>query len=441
MLTNKIKKYDKYKDSGIPWIGEIPSQWEVKKIKYIGKTLAGGTPSTTVLEYWENGNIPWLLSGVVQNNIIYEANISKFITDLGLISSATKLIKPYSVLVALTGATCGNVAYLTFGSSANQSVVGIHQDKNTISKFLFYSMLDNREQIILHKSGGAQGGVNESNIKNLFMSCPTFQEQQGIADFLDKKTAQIDMIIERRKKQIELLKEKRVAIINRAVTKGLDNSVKMKDSGIEWIGEIPEHWEVKSPYRVCKVIRGNCSFKKDELKSQGEYIALQYGKVYKVEVVDDNYEFYVNKEFYKYNQIIKKGDTILVSTSETMEDLGHSCYYNREEIGLLGGEQLCLKPNNQVKDKFLYYASRYFKYELNQYAGGLKVYRFKADDLKKIGFILPPFDKQIEIIEFLDNKIPLIDKSIEKLKKSLGLFEEYKKSLISNVVTGKIKVF
>ena len=163
MKTVKYKKYSKYKDSCVEWFTEIPEGWDVVKTKYIAKTIAGGTPSTSVAEYWDGGDIPWLPSGKVQNCNIEEADI--FITKLGLRESATKRINRNSVLVALTGATCANAGYLTFCATANQSVVALHEYKNKAdSRFLFYSLLSQREQILVFKSGGAQGGVSDKTI-------------------------------------------------------------------------------------------------------------------------------------------------------------------------------------------------------------------------------------------------------------------------------------
>ncbi|MDB0601625.1 restriction endonuclease subunit S [Tenacibaculum maritimum] len=150
-----------------------------------------------------------------------------------------------------------------------------------------------------------------------------------------------------------------------------------KDSGIEWLGEIPEHWNNYRVDWVTSIVRGNTGLKKDELLNNGNYVALQYGKTYKVDEVNNSFSFYVNSELYKKSQVVHYGDIILISTSETIEDLGHSCFYNREDLGLLGGEQILLKPDNkQVVEKYLYYYSKFFCLELRKYATGLKVFRF-----------------------------------------------------------------
>jgi type I restriction enzyme S subunit len=270
---------------------------------------------------------------------------------------------------------------------------------------------------------------------------PPIHEQNQIVQYLDDKTELIDKLISTKERKITLLKEQRTSLINQVVTKGLNPNVKMKDSGVEWIGEIPEGWEVKKLFGICNFIRGNSTFSKDELLYNGDYVALQYGKTYKVDEINDSYGFYINEEFYKETQIVKYDDTILISTSETIEDLGHSAYYNRNDLGLIGGEQILLNPKNKKIDgHYLYFYSKLFSRELRKYATGIKVFRFNVNNLKTIYISIPPLSEQKQIVEFIkiantktSTAISLKEQEIEKLK-------EYKATLINSAVTGKIKV-
>lgn len=207
------------------------------------------------------------------------------------------------------------------------------------------------------------------------------------------------------------------------------------DSGIEWLGNKPTHW---SNYRIDWItafVRGNTGLKKDELLEIGDYVALQYGKTYKVNEVDNSFNFFVNSEYYKRNQTVKRGDTILISTSETIEDLGHSCFYNRADIGLLGGEQILLKPKTKlINEKYLYYFSKIFCGELRKYATGLKVFRFNTDDLKKVFIAIPPTEEQTAIAQYLDTKTQAIDKKINLLTKKADYYKELRKSIINDAV-------
>lgn len=209
-----------------------------------------------------------------------------------------------------------------------------------------------------------------------------------------------------------------------------------KDSGIDWLGQVPNHWNNHRIDWIGSLIRGNTAFKKDELLEEGEYVALQYGKTYQVDEVNNAFQYYVNGEFFKKNQVVNHGDTILISTSETIEDLGHSCLYNREDLGLIGGEQILFKPNRKlVFGKYLYYYSKRFRTELQKYATGLKVFRFNIDDLKQIFIAIPSVEEQTAIASYLDTKTQAIDNKVSLLEKKIGYYQELRKSLINETVT------
>ncbi len=209
-----------------------------------------------------------------------------------------------------------------------------------------------------------------------------------------------------------------------------------KDSGVEWLGEIPEGWEDYRIDWVNTIIRGNTGFKKDELLNTGEYVALQYGKTYRVDEINGTFKYYVNSEFYKPSQVVNYGDTIFISTSETVKDLGHSCFYSRSDLGLIGGEQILLKPNAKVLfDKYFYFYSKVFSNELRRYATGLKVFRFNIDDLKNIFISLPPLQEQKAIATYLDRATQKIDTLIAKQSSLIALLKEKRQALISHAVT------
>ena len=209
-----------------------------------------------------------------------------------------------------------------------------------------------------------------------------------------------------------------------------------KPSGIEWLGEIPEHWPIERLYNKCDIVRGNSSFKKDELLSKGKYVALQYGKTYKVEQINQNFNFFVNDEFYKSEQIVNYKDVIFISTSETLEDLGHSVFYNRKDIGLVGGEQILLKAERKILDgKYLFYYSKVLGKELNKFATGVKVFRFDVNDLKTIYLPLPILSEQQSIANYLDEKTTKLDQLISNKKAQIDKLKEIRKIEINTAVT------
>lgn len=208
-----------------------------------------------------------------------------------------------------------------------------------------------------------------------------------------------------------------------------------KNSGIEWLSAIPEHWGIHRLFNICNFIRGNSAFEKNDLLSKGKYVALQYGKTYKVEEVNEEFDFYVNEEFFKSSQTVDFGNVIFVSTSETIEDLGHSVYYNRKDIGLIGGEQILLKPKKNVLDgKYLFYSSKAFSKQLNKFATGIKVFRFDQYDLKTIYVPLPPLPEQKAIADYLDKACARIDRIIAIKEEQLRKIKDVRKSKIDELV-------
>ncbi|MDI6050961.1 restriction endonuclease subunit S [Flavobacterium sp. XS2P24] len=427
-----MKKYDNYKDSGIEWIGEVPEHWNILRGKEVLRFTNGYPFNSNLFSKDENDGMP-----LVRIRDLKSANFSTYYKG-EIIDNA--IIDNEDIIIGMDGDF--NITKWSKGKALlNQRLCKIYGINGLSINFLFFSLPYYLQIIndltyyttVKHLSNG-----------DLFEEkylVPPLNEQTSISNYLDHKTSQIDTLIAKKEQFISLLQEEHTAVINQAVTKGLDPQAKMKDSGIEWLGEIPEHWTSYRIDWVTDIVRGNTGFKKDELLKNGEYVALQYGKTYKVDIVDDSFNFFVNSEFFKESQIVSKGDTILISTSETVEDLGHTCFYNNGNIGLLGGEQILLKPNRKVLyEKYLYQYARQFRLELKKYAKGLKVFRFSTTDLKQIFIAIPSIEEQIQIADFLDRETIRIDSLISKSKQEIELLKEYKTALISEVVTGKVDV-
>lgn len=216
-VTKGLDKNVELKDSGIDWIGQIPKHWKVKRIKDDFNTLAGGTPSTKNPDYWD-GEIPWIPSGNIQNNLVKVDSVKDYITELGLKESSTKIAKRDLVLIALTGATCSNIGYLTFDTTINQSIVAISPKNKSVPKFYYYFLISAKEKIRTLMSGGAQGGINQEDVRFFKILVPAKKEQTEIAQYLDDKTSTIDAIVANIGKQIDHLQELRKTVINDVVT-------------------------------------------------------------------------------------------------------------------------------------------------------------------------------------------------------------------------------
>lgn len=203
MMQKIFRRELRFKDDE----GKYYPEWKEKKLGDICELFAGGTPSTNVKEYWD-GDINWITSGIVQNCTIYEKDVKTKITELGLAKSSARLINPDSVLIAMTGATCGKIGYLTFESTANQSVMAI-EPYTDISKFVYYLLIHNNRYILKFQAGGAQAGINKSSCSNLTFKFPSIPEQEKIADFLSI----IDSKIELEEQKLEQLKEMKKGLL------------------------------------------------------------------------------------------------------------------------------------------------------------------------------------------------------------------------------------
>lgn len=450
----KHKPYPKYKLSDVGWMGEIPVDWEVKKVKHFSNAIAGGTPSTDNESYWYEGNIPWIPSGMCQDNIIYKEDAYKFITQKGLEESSTKKIRPESILVALTGATCANIAYLTFEATANQSVIGLEVNKKTYPKFIFYYLLSQRWQILLSQTGGAQAGVNKEDVKNLICTYPPFEKQKSIADFLDRETAKIDGVIGKKQKLIELLKEKRQALITRAVTKGLssfakasadrDPKAKMKPSGVDWLGDIPEGWKIKRLKYISNTRVSNVDKKsEDEISVK----LCNYVDVYKNEFIDEKIDFMVATA--TRGQLdafeLKKGDVILTKDSETPDDIGVPSYVSLDDTkDIVCGYHLAIStPNSAIlSGKYLFrlLQSSIFRSYFEVHSNGITRFGLDTYSIFNADIPLPSLSEQHVIADFLDRETAKIDGIIKKVEMQIEKLQEYRQALILNAVTGKIKI-
>ena len=428
-VVTSLQTYAKYKKSRESWLGEIPEHWEEKKFKHIFS------------EKKKTTNVELNCGSISFGKVIYkddEKVPESTKRSYQVLSKGDFLINPLNLnydLVSLRIALSDKDVVVSSGYIILNNNLKLNKE--------YYKWLLHIFDVVYMKTlgSGVRQTLSFTHIANCELVFPPLEEQNKMAEFLENKTTKIDQAIGIKQKQIELLKERRQIVIHKAVTRGLNDKVKLKDSGVEWIEEIPEHWDVKKLFGLCNFIRGNSTFSKDELLSSGDYVALQYGKTYKVDEINNSYNFYVNDEFYKESQVVKYEDTILISTSETLEDLGHSAYYNRNDLGLIGGEQILLNPkNNKLNGHYLYYYSKQFTKELRKYATGIKVFRFNVNNLKTIYISVPPLSEQKEIAKFIETATTKIATAISLKEQEIEKLKEYKMSLIDGVVTGKVKV-
>ena len=418
----KLKPYPKYKDSGIQWIGKIPEGWEVDKFKHFFNSNMGQTIIT--LDLNENGRYP-VLSATEKDNYFGRIDNPQFILNEG------------DLVIPARGNSIGFVTLVKEKCVSTQTTIYAKKIKKEInSKFVYYFLKYHKDNLFPF-TATAIPQITVSEVKENPLIVPTKQDQTAIANFLDKKTANIGALIEKDKKLIELLKEKRTALINHVVTKGLDPNVKLKDSGIEGIGEIPEGWEVhKLKYRTI------INKKKLEDDINPNYV-INYVDISNVDssgnILDIEEQIFEDAPS-RARRIPRSGDTI-ISTVRTY--LKAIAYLENIPGNLIVSTGFAvLEPIKSINSKYLFYStsSEVFIQNVIAYSKGVAYPAINPPELGQIPIIMPSLPEQTTIANFLDKATSKIDKTIQKIEQKINLLEEYKKSLINHVVTGKVDV-
>ena len=257
----RFRRYSQYKDSGVEWLGEIPAHWEVRRLKFVTHTVAGQSPPSVAVTDRMDGTdgLPFL-----QGNAEFGPLSPK---PQKVCDSAPKRAEPGDILLSVRAPVGAmNVADQPYG--IGRGLCAIRPAAGLDRSFCFYEVMAMRPLLDAVATGSTYDAVTSSDVGDLLILLPHQGEQHAIADFLDRETAKIDGLVARKERLIELLQEKRTALITRTVTRGLDPDVPMKDSGVEWLGEIPAHWDVKRIKNVSAFVtsgsRGWADFYSDE---------------------------------------------------------------------------------------------------------------------------------------------------------------------------------
>lgn len=439
LQSETVRKYDTYKDSGIEWIGKIPQNWNVRKLFGLLKSIGSGTTPKGNDSYYD-GDIPWLNTGDLTDS--YVNIIGKTVTDIAMTEcSALKLFDKNSVVIAMYGATIGKLGIITFPTTTNQACCVMSCSKSLYNKYLFYVLYSARDYILTLSYGAGQPNISQETMKSFKLCCPDVVEQQKIADYLDKKCGEIDKVVETEKSVIEKLKEYKQSIITEAVTKGLDKSVPLKDSSIEWIGKIPQHWEVRKLKKTINLIADIDHYMPNTTDTGYSYLMTGDLKDIASKIDFENCKHISDSD---YKDLSKKIHPVLDDVIfARYATIGTVCYVDIQKDFLVSYFCLTIRPNSEkLFGKFLYYylISDTFKIEVSQYINSNTQSNVGLDSLQKVYMVLPNKTEQQQIAEYLDNKCSEIDKAIADKEQVIKKFTEYKKSLIYECVTGKRKV-
>ena len=420
------------KDSGIEWIGNVPATWERCKIKNVISSIGSGTtPTSSNIDYYNSEDICWIQSGDLYKTS-YISNTAVSLSAKALHLSALQIYAAPFIVVAMYGASVGNIAISTIDACSNQACCCIKPDNNNDLKFMYYWLSMCKIDFLSQSIGGGQPNISQSKIKNQFYYRPQLSEQKVIANFLDSKCSEIDAISADIQKEIEILEQYKRSVITEAVTKGLNPDVEMKDSGIEWVGNIPVHWDVRPLYYYFAERK-----KKNYLGQEQNLLSLSYGKVIRKDI--NTSEGLLPDSFNGYN-IIEPGDIVLRLT-DLQNDKRSLRTGLVKEHGIITSAYVTLKAAKEVVPEYFHYLLYAYDVMKVLYNMGNGVRQgLNYSELSKMHIVAPPLDEQKNIAARLDCVCKGIESIIASKKQQLAIIDSYKKSLIYEYVTGKKEV-
>ncbi len=427
-VENKIQTYESYKDSGVEWLGEIPEHWDLTRLgtRFKERRTKVSDKDYPALSVTKNGTVPQLANAAKTND-----------------GDNRKLVKKGDFVINSRSDRKGSsgIAY----QDGSVSLINIVMEPLNIHPiFCNYLLKSNSFIEEFYRMG--HGIVADlwttryDEMKLIMVGIPPLQEQTAIAEFLDDKTSKIDHAVSVKEKQIELLKERKQILIHKAVTRGLDDTVKLKDSGVEWIGEIPEHWEVCDFKRVIELIKDGTHGTYQRV-TEGR-VLLSAKNVHSNGIKISEEESLISEKDYQEitkNGFPKKGD-LLVTCVGT---IGRAFVYDRDEPIAFQRSVAFLRINKlkAIPEFFkIYVESSLYQFALKQLTKTSAQGGVYMGDIMKSTIIFPPLSEQKEISEYIENTSQKIDTAISLKHQEIEKLKEYKRSLINSVVTGKVRV-
>lgn len=433
----KIEQYAEYKDSGVEWLGEIPKEWSTIKIKFISSIYNGDSLNErkkSNFESFDEEDLPYISS----KDITLETSEIQYSNGLRIPKAEIgyKVAKSNSSLICIEGGSAGRkIAFTNQDVCFVNKLACINVNNKFHAKFIYHTLKGGpfQKQFKLSLSG-LIGGVAISAIKNFYVLLPPLKEQTAIANFLDRKTTLIDQAIEIKTKQIELLQERRQILIHRAVTRGLNPAAKMKDSGVEWIGEVPEGWEVLR----------NAALFSERNESGNEDLPILSVSIHTAvsaeEISDEkNIRGKVRSEDKSKYKKVEVGDITFNMMRAWQGAIGAV-----RIKGMVSPAYIVAKKKRAFNPDFIEYLFRTETYiqEISRFSRGITDFRKRLywQEFKNLSCLLPPIKEQNEIVNFIQRSDIKIEKVIRLQEGQIEKLKEYKSTLINSAVTGKIKV-
>lgn len=437
----KHKAYPKYKPSGVEWLGDVPAHWEIWKISHgFGVIGSGTTPKSDDYENYD-GDIPWVTTSELRETIIYQTK--KTLSTKALEDNPVLRLYPKGTLLfAMYGATIGRMGILGIDATVNQACCAFTSPIKFDTKFVFYWLLMRQPILLSLSSGGGQPNLSQDDLRNIRIPVPSLEEQRRIAIFLDRETGRIDSLITQKQRLLELLAEQRSALISRAVTKGLNPDVKMKPSGIEWLGDVPEHWSVSSIKRIVAIPVTDGPHETPEILDEGiPFVSAEAIRNNKIDF--EKKRGYISESEHrrfclKYHP--KRDDIYMIKSGATT---GNLAIVETDEEFSIWSPLAAIRVNpEKANARFILQAmsSKEFQTSVQLFWSFGTQQNIGMNVIENLYIPIPPLPEQQKIAAFLDNETAKIDALSDKATNVIKMLNEYRMALISSAVTGKIDV-
>lgn len=431
----KYQAYAEYKDSGVQWIGNIPKDWKFLRGKWKFKSLKEVNRDLQCMD-----RLALTMNGVIERSIDSDEGLQPAEFSGYQIFEKDDLVFK---LIDLENFKTSRVGLVFKRGIMSPAYIRLKPFVGTDSKFFYYFYFDLYLRGVYNQIGGqgVRSALNATDLLEIEVCIPSLSEQKLIANFLDHETAQIDTLIAKQEKLIELLKEKRQAVISHAVTKGLDSNVPMKDSGVEWLGEVPEHWEIKQNKYLLEFVTSGS-------RGWAQYYADTGSLFFRIaNLTRDTIEPKLESIQYVEPPKGSEGERSKIKINDLLisitADLGSVCVadasikdgYVSQHVALCRPIKICVSRwlayfilSDCAKEQFL--GSGY---------GGTKI-QLSLEDIKELIIAVPPRNEQLQISEYIDEKLTQYEHLICQAEKLIGTLQERRTALISAAVTGKIDV-
>ncbi|WP_051540862.1 restriction endonuclease subunit S [Ahrensia sp. 13_GOM-1096m] len=440
----KYRPYPAYKPSGVDWLGDIPEGWEAVPIKRIAKIENGATPKSGETAFWD-GLIPWVTpADLGKSPSPYLARGKRNISEKGFASCGASLVPKGSVILS-SRAPIGALGVSQCSLSTNQGCKSLIPLANLSTKYLYYFLSTNSEALNMLGRGSTFLELSSSDLGAFKIGLPQLSEQTKIAAFLDHETAKIDGLIAKQQRLIALLEEKRQAVISHAVTQGLDKSAPLRPSGIDWLGDVPAHWEVKRlKYLISDLESGVSVNASDQSANKNEIAVLKTSCVYTRSFRADENKTVVPEEIRRVKCPVRK-NAIIISRMNTPELVGASAVVLDDSPNVFLPDRLWQTvyfDDKLQSSAFLAYfmMHRGFRSEISLAAEGASssMQNIAKGDYLFIPVTLPPLNEQLQVVDWLVKKVGIISDLERNTQSAVDLLKERRTALISAAVTGKI---